>query len=165
MGGDTNKTSRGNFNFSRPRGRGGKGRTVSRQDNSSVKTESGTSRQSSTEKLPLPSDKKLVPLATTADGVNSKKGLQNINPVERELQQRYEKALQAARQSVSGLSTLQTFYSFRLDLYSGVNICKSQTKPWSKGSAPIFSSKDFLEVLDSAEKNFGKTESTSARNK
>jgi hypothetical protein len=61
----------------------------------------------------------------------------NADEVERNLQQRYEEALNSALQNASG-----------------TKLCKTNHKPWSKGSAPVISSKDFLAALLVAQKDF-----------
>lgn len=133
MGGDYNKPNRGNLSFSRPRGRGGRGRKdYGNNSKTENRVQKGVQRSSAAEfqqDLQISASNRInnVPQNTRF----------NADEVERNLQQRYEEALNSALQNASG-----------------TKLCKTNHKPWSKGSAPVISSKDFLAALLVAQKDF-----------
>ncbi|GJQ14378.1 hypothetical protein GpartN1_g6169.t1 [Galdieria partita] len=141
MGGDTNRPSRGNFNFSRPRGRGGRGRTKESVNNAKIENRVQRTVQK-TSTVSFQEDLEITPPNTVNSFQRSSRF--NAEEVEKKLQQRYDEAMHSALQSTSG-----------------TRLCRTNQKPWSKGSAPVISSKDFLATLQVAQKDFESPDSTS----
>jgi len=98
MGGDYNKPNRGNLSFSRPRGRGGRGRKdYGNNSKTENRVQKGVQRSSAAEfqqDLQISASNRInnVPQNTRF----------NADEVERNLQQRYEEALNSALQNASG---------------------------------------------------------------
>lgn len=128
--------------YSRPRGRGGRGRTSNKDSVHNTKAENRVQRigqknstNESQQDHEISSSYKISSFQQTSRF--------NADQVEKKLQQRYDEAMYSALQNTSG-----------------AKLCKTNQKPWSKGSAPVISYNDFLTTLHAAQKDFEKAGST-----
>ncbi|EME27911.1 uncharacterized protein Gasu_45730 [Galdieria sulphuraria] len=98
MGGDTHRPSRGNLSFSRPRGRGGRGK---KESVNNTKTENKVQRSvQNSSTVDVQQDFEI----SSSNKVNSfqRSTRFNAKEVEKKLQQRYDEALYSALQSTAG---------------------------------------------------------------